>query len=324
MTDESLQAAERRLAHDRNEIGETLSVIQNRLSPQNVADQALRYLKYNGGDMAMDIGRRLKDHPVPLIVTGVGLAWLIGSTISSRHGGDAGPSERSRRRAYGNSTYGDNDGYGEYEPAPRGVRDPIKGYGATGNAPYGSSYESPDESSSLSDRAHAAAEALQQFGDETAEAFSERVAHAKAQVLDIQRQAGETVSDFTQRVEEKMSSLTASAKRRLHDVSERATDMARRARHQASDMRDRATDAFQDQPLAAVAVGVAVGALLGALIPISRREQKLLGPYGDDARQRVRAAAHDLGDKAEHIAADAAESAVETLDDGVRQTVQAH
>ena len=104
MTDESLQEAERRLAHDRNEIGETLSVIQNRLSPQNVADQALRYLKYNGGDMAMDLGRRLKDHPVPLIVTGVGLAWLIGSTISSRPGGDAGRSDPSRRRAYGNST----------------------------------------------------------------------------------------------------------------------------------------------------------------------------------------------------------------------------
>lgn len=321
MTRETLHEVERRLAHDRNEIGETLSIIQQRLSPERMANQALDYLKDNGGDMAMHLGRAMKENPLPLIMTGVGLAWLIGSSISSRPNGDhRGRSRRPTARAFSNSTYDENEGYGEYEAQSRDTRDPIKGYGSSDYTPY----DQRDDKHSLLERARAAADSLQQSGEETAEAFSERVAHAKAQILDIQRQAGETVSDFTQRIEEKMTSVSESVKQHLHDASDRATDLARRARHEAEDMRDRATDAFQHQPLAAVAIGIGVGALIGALVPMTRREQELLAPYGEEARERVRGVAKDIGDKAEHIAADAAESAVQTVDEGVRQTVQTH
>lgn len=319
MTRETPHEVELRLAHDRNEIGETLSNIQHRLSPEHLADQALQYISDKGGDMAMHLGRAIKANPVPLVLTGVGLAWLIGSTMTSRpRREDGGRADLYSAKAYGNSTYDYYEGYGEYESQSQREQDPIKGYGPSGEA----SQEPAADHASLLERAGAAATSLRQSSDETAEAFGERVAQAKAQVLDIQRQAGESIADFIQRVEETMTNLAASSKQRFVDASHRASEMARRAGHQAKEMRDRATDAVQDQPLMAIAIGIGVGALLGALLPISRREQEMLGPYGQEARERARNAARNLGDEAEHITAEAAEAAVQSLDDGVRQTVQ--
>jgi len=67
--------------------------------------------------------------------------------------------------------------------------------------------------------------------------------------------------------------------------------------------------------------GARVGTLLGAPMPVSRREREPLAPYGQDAHKRVRGIARDV---AEHMTTDAADSAVRSLDDGVRQTVQPH
>lgn len=65
--------------------------------------------------------------------------------------------------------------------------------------------------------------------------------------------------------------------------------------------RDRATAAsqstvsgIQNNPLAAVAGGIAVGALIGALLPRTERENQILGPVGS----RVRAGAKDAAEAA--------------------------
>ena len=62
------------------------------------------------------------------------------------------------------------------------------------------------------------------------------------------------------------------------------------------DARDRAGEAFDQAPLIAVAGGLAAGALIAALLPRTRTEERLLRPVTDRARETARAAAQAAKD----------------------------
>ena len=51
--------------------------------------------------------------------------------------------------------------------------------------------------------------------------------------------------------------------------------------------RSRAGTGIEEAPLIALAGGLAVGAILAAILPVSRREQELLGPVAEKARDRA-------------------------------------
>lgn len=55
--------------------------------------------------------------------------------------------------------------------------------------------------------------------------------------------------------------------------------------------RRKASGGIDEAPLLALAGGIAVGAVLGALIPASRREREMLGPVADRIRDRAEDAA---------------------------------
>ena len=63
--------------------------------------------------------------------------------------------------------------------------------------------------------------------------------------------------------------------------------------------RDRAGDALDEAPLIALAGGLAAGALIAALLPRTRTEERLIRPYADRARETARSAAQAAKDKAD-------------------------
>lgn len=78
------------------------------------------------------------------------------------------------------------------------------------------------------------------------------------------------------------------------DVRQKAIEAYDSARDSASSAGRRAGDAIDESPLIAIGAGLAVGAVVAALLPTSRRERELLGPYGD----RVSRAARDASEAA--------------------------
>ena len=78
------------------------------------------------------------------------------------------------------------------------------------------------------------------------------------------------------------------------DVRQRAIDAYDSARDTASTAGRRAGETLDESPLIALGAGLAVGALIAAFLPTSRRERELLGPYGD----RVSRAARDASEAA--------------------------
>jgi ElaB/YqjD/DUF883 family membrane-anchored ribosome-binding protein len=75
-------------------------------------------------------------------------------------------------------------------------------------------------------------------------------------------------------------------------------------RDRASKAKAKASQGFENNPLGAVAGGLAIGAIIAALLPRSARETKLMGPVSRSVKATARTAAKVAGNvaKAELIA----------------------
>jgi hypothetical protein len=76
--DEDPETIEREIEGTRQRIDSTLFELGERLSPGQLLDQALDYLRGASASrrFASNLGRSVQDHPLPVVLVGVGLAWL--------------------------------------------------------------------------------------------------------------------------------------------------------------------------------------------------------------------------------------------------------
>jgi hypothetical protein len=66
------------IEHTRHEMDSTLSAIEQRLTPGQLMDQGLDYLKNSGANEFVDnLGGQVKTNPLPVALVGIGLAWLM-------------------------------------------------------------------------------------------------------------------------------------------------------------------------------------------------------------------------------------------------------
>lgn len=84
------------------------------------------------------------------------------------------------------------------------------------------------------------------------------------------------------------------------DLRTRAIEAYDSALDSASSAGRKAGDSIGDAPLIALGAGVALGAVLAAIIPTTRKERDLLRPYGD----RVTGAARDAAEAARQAGSD--------------------
>lgn len=346
---------ERDLEHTRSRLDATIDALQQKLSPGQAVDEALAWFKEGGGgEFGRNLGRTVREHPMPVALIGIGLAWLIASSGRERERG----SERyDWRRGFDRGERDDVD----YDRPGYGSRGYAGGaYGATGPhrpMPYeAAAYED------LATKAHDAGSRVERRSDDTEDSYRERVYAAKGAVVGVTRQASETFSAFVDRVE---SAVSAAADRFRH-MAQRAGDMASdmagsvsssvggassRAGSMAGDaagrgraglrslygygqtaaygVRDgagyatwrarelggRTADYLQDQPLLMGVLGVAVGAALGMLVPATRYEREMLGNVRRDLAERAR----DLAGEAGQGVVRAAEAMLDTAHEAARR-----
>lgn len=61
----------------------TLDALGRKLSPGQLIDKSTEFLRDNGGDLAANFARQVRENPVPFALTAVGLVWLIASQSRS-------------------------------------------------------------------------------------------------------------------------------------------------------------------------------------------------------------------------------------------------
>ena len=281
---------EAEIERKRSELDETLSAIERRLTPGQIVDQGLDYLRGSSArEYVRNLGESVKREPIPLVLVGVGLAWLM---LSDR---------RSRS-------------------APQG--DFETDWGSSPPADWEPSLE--DSSPSITERMADAKRRLVDKAHATGERVSDAAGSARERAAGVAGSARESAEHVAGTVRESASRAAGTARQVAGTVRERASMVAGTtrermsyaadtARHQAERVRSGYDQLVHEQPLALGAIGLAIGAVLGAVAPRTRQEDRLMGPTRDRLAHDLEDAAREPLERAVQAASAAADTAVDTF-----------
>jgi hypothetical protein len=91
------RALEHTIERHRENIDQTLSALESKLSPNELIEKGLQHVVGGGGSLLESLKHTAREQPVPMALIGAGLAWLLFGPAKS---GDA-PARRSRHRHRG-------------------------------------------------------------------------------------------------------------------------------------------------------------------------------------------------------------------------------
>ena len=81
----------------RGEMDRTLSAIEQRLSPQQLLNQGMDYVRRSGAtEFVQNLGGAARQNPLPMALTGIGIAWLIALGRQPAQRDDHGSSAEER------------------------------------------------------------------------------------------------------------------------------------------------------------------------------------------------------------------------------------
>lgn len=181
----------------RADLNRTLDALERKISPSQLLDRSLVYLREHGGEMVNAVGDTARRNPVPILLTVAGLGWLIVSAVRTR------------------------------EPIDVTIGDEYPG----------------DDADELS--------------------------------LDDEPLDNESLDDGPVHAE------PVAARSRFYDRVDAARAQARRAQY-------RVVSAVEERPFLFGGLAVAIGALLGAVIPSTPYEDKVVGQLRDRAVDRAK------------------------------------
>jgi hypothetical protein len=262
---------ERDLAETRARLSTHLDELTSRLSPGQLVDEGLAYLRNGqGAEFVRKLGADVRDNPLPVALTGLGLAWLaVASTVRRDQPATGAIVPYDQARAW------------------RSTRDDI------------------------AERARRAGDAVTRSAEETEDTFRARVAEARARVLGVQRDVAETASAYADRVQQALDAAQNRASETLGRMRDSARDWSegmaetgrqtseavggalRRSRDYAASAGSGVAETVGDNPLLLAAFGLTAGALLGMMLPKTSQEDAWMG----GAAGAVRDTADDITER---------------------------
>ena len=287
----------RQIEYTRAQMTGTINQIGERLSPDYLIDKAKTSVREatvgRFKDMSYEANRRMEDmsnsmsdtvraNPLPVALIGLGLGWLL-------------MSDRSKRQQY----------------EMRGQ------YGTTGYRYY----EGNNDPAALDQVRH-------RVGD-AADAVQDRAADLQDRISGTAQRVGENVSETAQRtgeaVRETAYRMGESVGHTAEMVQERAADMSNQARNEADRLaaearwraqngveRTRQTfwETMEQTPLTLGAIVLIAGAAVGASIPSTGYENRLMGDTRDRLMDEAKTRAQDTVDRVQTVLQEAQQAAV--------------
>ena len=117
-------------------------------------------------------------------------------------------------------------------------------------------------------------------GEGLAEGLKERAAHLREGVSETWSNATSRVGDAAHGVGSKVGSLA-------HGIGSGATSVVAGVRSQTQRLGTGYSTMLQENPMAAGAIAIAAGALIGALLPITQPENRLMGKASDKLKSKA-------------------------------------
>jgi ElaB/YqjD/DUF883 family membrane-anchored ribosome-binding protein len=254
---------EREIDQTRANMDRTLGALERKFSPGQLLDQAMEFARDNGGEFANNLGRSVKENPVPAILTVVGIAWMVASSNRPRSSIADAYDDRYARDDFNAADFDDT-----------GFEDDA--------------------------------------GDQK-EGLTEKAQRLKAS-------AGETLSDAGQRVK----SAADRARQKLTGTKQTVSSGLRRTSGTAQVQTQRVREGFNsllsEQPLLLGALGIAVGAAIGAALPSTEQEDRLFGSTRDKALSEVKQRGAESYEQVRDKATTLGEEAKQSISNAVRES----
>jgi len=267
---------ERDLARTRARMDSRLTDLEQRLSPGQILDDLVTYFRGSeGADFGRNLMASVQENPMPAALTGIGLTWLMASSTHVRTAAPASPAQPARKPA---------------EPS-----------------------ESAKRHDDLELRVFTAGGAVYRQPDESEDDHRARVDDARGGVLGLKRQAEDTAESFGAKITEALASAKQAATEKLHDMRDSAADTIDRLKESSGATGGQSVDAMRQataglmstltgNPIALGAMGLMLGAVLGALVPQSEAEEAALDGIAGQARKAATDLAQQAADKGGEIA----------------------
>lgn len=231
------------IERERAALTHTIDDLQERFSFEGVVSQIGEQLRENGGEISRTVGRSVRENPLALAITGVGLAWLIFGKGSSAPSGyrangrldndhdrrlgahydtDVTGSSYAARPVRSPAAHSDRFGSG-FSRTPRYTTTPSWARGYDGDS---------DESDGrgLSDRASAAGERLGNGASAVGRGVSDSASRAGSAVSDAAHSAGSAAASTARSAKEGAASMGRSVRDGVSSAAGSAADTARAGR----------------------------------------------------------------------------------------------
>ena len=289
---------ERDLDKTRSRLGSHLSELQDRLSPGQVLDDLMVYFRGNeGAEFGRSLLQNVRSNPMPAAITAIGLAWLM----ASKQGGGSEPSASAAEQGSPNQLR--SHLYGREDHAATLLRIQEAETATTRQA------AEPDHtySARLND-VRGQAMGLSRHAQESADSFGERVRDAMAAVQG-------TIATTVQGLGDHVGSAASAASSGANSLGASAQDAAHAAMRSVSGALSNGGQtggnlmaAIAESPVLLGALGLAAGAILGALVPQTEQEEAALGGIAAQARDTATSFANQAIESGKHVAQSVLES----------------
>jgi hypothetical protein len=300
---------EREAEAARARLSDTADQIRARMSPGQLMDEVLN--QFRGGDgnqMLANLRGQVRDNPMALALVGSGLAWLMmgsGAPAQGSSGWGTSMAGTSTPRPPATPYPGTDTGnFATYrlddDDRTHGTAGSAHGTAGSARGTAGSSSTGSSSSGGLGSAASSLADSVSGSVSGMAHGASDALASARSAVGEGLHEAGDR------------------AQRMAHDLRGAGSDAFGEVRHSAAGMGHQARDTFFDvlerEPLVIGAIGLAVGAAIGAFLPATEVEREHLGSAGEALKEKAGGLVDSGMAKAKEAAAEVYETARDEAD----------
>lgn len=288
---------EREIESQRSDLTSNLEGLQNKFSIDTIVRQIGDQFREHGGDLGRSVSNQVKANPIPLALTGIGLAWMMfgNGQKQARTSGYSKTEEDFRRSRL-------EEGRHYVPPVRRADSDtgPSWARDDHGDDPSMTDRLS-DSAESVKDSAYQGADTVRKGVSSTASSVADSASSTGSTIADAASSAGSTIasggksvrssiSAAGNRIAEGTESLTEEGRQRVIAAREKALEVRRTTAQSISQGTDAAADFYDRQPLVIGALALAVGATLGGALPRTKVEDGLMGSQSDmlyDEAERI-------------------------------------
>ncbi len=286
---------EAQIAQTRREMGETIDEIQQRLAPDRLKHEAQETVRQatigkveDMKDRATHTASNWRDDLVRTVRDNPVPAAMVGLGLGwlfmERSGNGRSHYGNGRSQPYSSEYMGSD--YTRYQQYYEPSREPSTG------------------------------ERMRERGEEVRE-------RAREAASELESRLQETTGELEQRAQETAEQVRQRAEQMQQQAEERYDEMRYRIQQETREARYGMQRMMNENPLAVGAVALALGLGVGLLMPSTRQEDELLGPYRDQIVDRAQNKAEETMEQVRSVASEAQSAAKEAMQDVKQETKQA-